>query len=144
MVTSSFCSLSMSARMSEIIDRARQRRAKAGKVRAAVHRVDGVGERENIFGVAVVVLQRDFDFDRVFLAFHVDRRIVQHLLALVQVLDEFGDAAGKAELGRFVAALVGQRDFQALVQEGQLAQALRQNVVAVFMVFENRRDRDET
>ena len=123
---------------SEIVDRARQRRAEAGKVRPAVHRVDRVGEGKNIFRVAVVVLQRDFDFDRVALAFHVDRRIVQHLLALVQVLDEFGDAAGETELGGFVAALVGQRDFQALVQEGELAQALRQNVVAVFVALENR------
>ena len=90
----------------EIIDRARQRRAETGKVRAAVHGVDRVGERKHIFRVAVVVLQRDFDFDRVALAFHVDRGIVQHLLAFVQMLDEFGDAAGKAEFGRFVAALV--------------------------------------
>ena len=42
-------------------------------MRAAVHGVDGVGKRKNIFRVAVVVLQRDFDFDRVPLAFHVDR-----------------------------------------------------------------------
>ena len=61
----------------EIVDRARERGAEAGKVRAAVHGVDGVGEGENIFGVAVVVLQRDFHFDGVALAFHVDGRIVQ-------------------------------------------------------------------
>ena len=117
----------------EIVDRARQRRAETGEMRAAVHGVDRVGERKNIFRVAVVVLQRDFDFDRVPLAFHVDRGIVQHLLAFVQVLDEFGDAARETELGRFVAALVGERDFQALVQERELAQPLRQNVVAVFV-----------
>ena len=68
--------------------------------------------------VAVVVLQRDFDFDVVALAFHVDGRIVQRVLAAVQMLDEFGDAAGETELGGFFAALVGQRDFQALVQKG--------------------------
>ena len=79
MVTSSFCSLSMFEDGSEIVDRARQRRAEAGKVRPAVHRVDRVGEGKNIFRVAVVVLQRDFDFDRVFLAFHVNGRIVEHL-----------------------------------------------------------------
>ena len=123
----------------EIVDRARQRRAETGEVRSAIHGVDRVGERKHIFRVAVVVLQRDFDFDRVLLAFHVDRRIVQHLLAFVQVLDEFGDAARKAEFGGFVAALVGQRDFQALVQERELAQPLRQNFVAVFVAVENRR-----
>ena len=115
----------------EIVDRARQRGAEAGEVRAAVDGVDGVGERENIFGVAVVVLQRDFDFHVVALAFHVNRRIVQRGLAAVQMLDEFDDAAGEAKFCGFVAALVLQRDLQALVQEGQLAQALRQNVVAV-------------
>ena len=103
-------------------------------MRAAVHGVDGVGEGKNIFRVAVVVLQRDFDFDGVVLAFHVDRRIVQDPLAFVQMLDEFGDAAGEAEFGGLVAALVVERDFQALVQEGEFAQALRQNFVAVFMV----------
>ena len=57
----------------EIVDRARQRGAEAGKVRAAVHGVDGVGEGKNVFRVAVVVLQRDFHFDVVALAFDVDR-----------------------------------------------------------------------
>ncbi len=100
-------------------------------MRAAIHGVDGVGEGEDIFGVAVVILQRDFDFHVFALALHVDGRIVQDLLAAVQMLHEFDDAAGKAELGGFVAALVLQRDLQALVEEGQLAEALRQDVVAV-------------
>ena len=86
-------------RIREVVDGAGQRGAEPGKVRAAVDGVDGVGEGENIFGVAVVVLQRDLHFDLVALAFHVDRRIVQHVLAPVQVLHEFGDAAGEAELG---------------------------------------------
>jgi len=59
---------------------------------------------------------------------------VQNLLALVQVLDELGDAARESKLGRFIAALIGERDFQALVEKRKLAQALRQNVVAVFVV----------
>ena len=54
---------------------------------------------KTIFGVAVVVLQGDFDIHLLALAFHVDRRIVKHALAAVQVLDEFSDAAGEAELG---------------------------------------------
>ena len=41
-----------------VVDGAGQRRAEAGKVRAAVHRVDVVGEAENRFRVGVVVLQR--------------------------------------------------------------------------------------
>ena len=82
-----------------IVDRARQRGAKPGKMRAAVHGVDGVGEGENVFGVAVVVLQRDFHFHRVALAFDVNRRIVERALAAVQMLDEFRDAAGEPKFG---------------------------------------------
>ena len=55
------------------------------------------------------------------------------------MLDEFGDAAGVAEFGALGlaglgigGALVGQRDFEALVEEGELAQTLGQRVVVVF------------
>ena len=57
-------------------------------------------------------------------------------LAPVEVLDELGDAAGVAELralgfaGLGVGgALVGERDLQAFVEEGHLAQALGEGVV---------------
>ena len=99
-------------------------------MRAAIDGVDGVGEGENIFAVGVVVLQRDFDFDRAALSFDVDRGIVKRGLAAVEMLDEFGDAAGKAKLGGFFGAFVGERDFQAFVQEGQFAQALGERVEA--------------
>ena len=90
-------------------------------------------------GVGVVVLQADLHRDAVFLGFHVDGLVVQHLLAAVQVLDELRDAAvvlelrllGLARLG-IGRALVGERDQQALVQEGEFAQALRQRVEVVF------------
>ena len=127
-----------------VVDGAGQRGAEAGQVRAAVHRVDVVGEAEHRLGVAVVVLQRDFHGDAVALGFHVDRLVVQHALAAVQVLDELGDAAVVLELGalglaglRIGGALVGQRDQQALVEERHLAQALRQRVVVVFGDGEN-------
>ncbi len=84
-------------------------------MRAAIDGVDRVGKCKNVFRVAVVILQGDFDFDGVFFAFHVHRRIVQHLLALVQMLDEFGDAARKSKFGGFIAAFIGERDFQAFV-----------------------------
>ena len=76
-------------------------------------------------------MQRDLQCHSVALGFHVNGLIVQHLLAAVQMLDEFRDAAGVFE---FVAlglsslgvggALIGERDEQTLVQKGQLAQAL--------------------
>ena len=115
----------------KIINRARQCRAKPGKVRAAIHRINRVREGKNIFRVAVVILQRDFHFHLVALAFDIDRRIVQHLLAAVEVLDEFRDTSGKAELRGFVAALIGKRDLQTLIEERELAQPLRQQVVAI-------------
>ena len=41
---------------SEIVDRPRKRRAEPGKMRAAVHGIDGVREREHVFAIGVVVL----------------------------------------------------------------------------------------
>ena len=64
---------------------------------------------------------------------------MQHALATIQVLDEFGDPAVVLELGAFGlarllvgGALVGEGDEQPLVQESHLAQALGQRVVVVF------------
>ncbi len=46
--------------LAEGVDGARQRGAEAAEVRAAIDGVDVVGEAEDVFGVAVVVLQRHF------------------------------------------------------------------------------------
>ena len=90
----------------------------------------------DVLRVGVVVLQRHFHAEdaavgQLALGLEVDRLFVQHLLALVEMLDEFGDAAGVQELGGLlrVDALVGEGDFQALVEERQLAQAVGQGVV---------------
>src|SRR5690348_2396864 len=111
-----------------IVDGARERGAEAGKMRAAVNGVDGVGKAKNIFRVAVVVLQRDFHFDSVALAFDVNGGIVEDGFAAIEMLDEFGDAAGEAKFRFFAVALVLESDFEAFVQEGQFAQALRKRV----------------
>ncbi len=99
-----------SRRRREVVDRARQRRAKPGQVRPAVHRVDRVGKGENVFAVRVVVLQRDFDLHVPALSFHEDGRIVQRRFAAVDVLNKFRDAAGEAELGVFLRAFVAECD----------------------------------
>jgi hypothetical protein len=112
------------------VDRARQRRAEAGEVRAAFVRVDVVGERVDRLGVAVVPLQRDLDVDAVLLAVHVDRLVVDGRLVLVQVLDERDDAAFVVELVALAVALVVERDRDAAVQERELAQPLRERVEA--------------
>ena len=118
------------------VDGAGERCAKTRKMRAAIDRVDVVGEAEDRLRVAVVVLQRDLDLDVVARGLHHDRLVVQNLLAAVEVLDELGNAAGILELSAagfaglgVGGALVGERDFQALVQEGHLAQSLGQRVV---------------
>ena len=48
-----------------LIDRPRQRGAKAGQMRSAVWIRDGVGEAKNLIVVAVVVLQNAIDKDLV-------------------------------------------------------------------------------
>src|SRR3984957_8786718 len=121
----------------EIVDRARKRRAEPGKMRAAVDGIDGVGKGENIFAVGVVVLQGDFDFYRAAFPFNVDGRIVQRGFSAIKMLDEFGDAPGKAEFGAFFAALIGQRNFQAFVEKGQLAKTLRQSIETIDRLVEN-------
>ena len=60
-----------------VVERARQRGAEAGDVRAAVDRVDVVGEGEDVLGVAVVVLERDLDRGRALLPLDVDRPVVE-------------------------------------------------------------------
>jgi hypothetical protein len=115
-----------------VVDRARERRTEAGEVRAAVDRIDRIGEGENVFGVGVVILQRDFHFHLIALAFHVNRRVVENAFAAVQMLHKFGDAAGEAEFGLLVGAtLIFERDLQALVEEGEFAKTLGERVKTI-------------
>ena len=51
--------------LADEVDGAGERGAEAGEMRAAVDGIDVVGEAEDGFGVAVVVLERDVDFDAV-------------------------------------------------------------------------------
>ncbi len=95
-------------------------------------------KREDGLRVGVVVLERDLHDERALLGFHVDGLFVQHLLALVEVLDEPGDAVVVLEALAFEfaglgvgSALVGEGDLDPLVQEGELAEALRERVVVV-------------
>ena len=92
-------------------------------MRAAVHRVDVVGEAENGFRIGIVVLQGHFDLhltQRVRAAnpLETDRLVVQDALALAQVFDKLGDAALIAEVMSFVRTLVPELNLQAPVQEG--------------------------
>ena len=55
------------------------------------------------------------------------------------MLDEFGDAAGEAELRLLAAALVIESDLQAFIEEGELAKTLGERVEAKCGRGENRR-----
>ena len=108
------------------VERARERRAEARHVRAALVRVDVVGEREDGLLVGGVPLQRHLDGALVALALEEDDLLLDRVLVLVEVGDEVLDAALVVELGgaRALAALVGDRDPQAAGEERGLAQAL--------------------
>ena len=73
------------------VDGPGESRAEAGQVSAAINRVDVVGERIDLFVIAVVVLNRDFDRKRVTNLFKIYRFVVQYALILIEMLDEFRD-----------------------------------------------------
>ena len=94
-------------------------------MRAALVRVDVVGERVDRLLVGGVPLHRDLDRALVALGLEEDDLLLDGLLVLVEVADEVLDAAVVVELGLgALGALVGQRDPQPAGQERGLAQAL--------------------
>ncbi len=122
-----------------LADHARHRRAQAGQVRAAITLRDVVGETEDLLVVAVVPLHGHFDANlgagdaAVGLgrarARGVEGRGVQHLLGAVDEFHKALDATGTREVIFLAGALVDQADAHAVVQEGQFAQALGQDLV---------------
>src|SRR5881409_63760 len=102
----------------------RVRAARNPEVGAALVRVDVVDEAEGVVVVTVVVLDRALDLDSLPLGLERDRFRVQRLAVAEQVLHELGEPALVDErlfLQRALA-LVLERDGEALVQEGELAQ----------------------
>ena len=84
-----------------IVDRPGHSGVEALQVGAAVRRGDVVGEGIDVLRVGVVILHGHFDQDAVLDAFGVDRFREQHLLVLVQELDELPQAALAPRTGRF-------------------------------------------
>ena len=114
-------------------------------MRAAFLGIDVVDEAVYIFLIAVVVLHRDLD-DRIVLdPIEVDRLLVDRLLLAVEVGNEGADAALKMErLAAFLlAALIHERDRNAVVEEGEFAQAVLQRLKAVRGNGEDLRIRNE-
>ena len=120
-----------------VVQRARQRGLETDQVRSAFVRVDVVGEGEDLFLIAVVVLHGDLKIDAVANALKVNHLVVQRRLVLVEMLDKRNDAAGVMKLVFLLGALVFDRDQQSLVQKCEFAQALRKRVETEFGGFEN-------
>ena len=106
--------------LSELVSAAR----KPVTWRAAVGRVDVVGEGEDVLGVRVVVLEGDLDGRAALAPLDVDRPGVEDFLVPVQVPDERLEAALEVERALAIVPLVDERDPDALRQVGGLAQAL--------------------
>ena len=117
---------------SPVVERARECRTEAGHVAPAIGRVDVVGEGEHVFGVRLVVLERDLDRGGALLALDVDRAAVQGFLVPVQVAHERLEATLEVEGPFTIDPLVDQGDPDALGEVGGLAQPLADRLERVF------------
>ena len=108
-----------------LVQRACEGTLEPREVRAALVRVDVVGEREDRLDVRRVPLHRDLDRTFLGLVLEVDDALVDRLLGLVDVGDEVTDPAVVLELVAFaLGALVDEDDLETAGQECRLAQAL--------------------
>ena len=121
------------------LERARQRPAETGQVRAALDGVDVVHVGVDVFRKAVVVLHGHLHGNAVLFGVDVDDVFGQRRApVLVEVLDELLEPFDRvehfaAEVPVFVPfAPVGDAEPDALVEVGQLAEPGRQDVVTVF------------
>ncbi len=80
------------------VDRFGQCRLKADEMRAAFDGMDVVDISKNIFVVAIIVLQGNFDRHALAFALEVDRLVHDRLACFVKILDELRDAALKLKL----------------------------------------------
>ena len=80
-----------------LVDRARERRAEAAEVRAALDGVDVVAVAVLVLRVGVGVLHADLALDPILRAAEEDDRWMHGRLVLVEIADELGDAALEKE-----------------------------------------------
>lgn len=127
-----------------VVQVTRQRRTETGQVGAAVTLRDVVGEAEQVLVEAVVPLQGDFHTHAVLFTLDVEVEYLVHRgLVGVQVLDEGLQTAFVLEQLLLAGTLVAQQDANAGVEEGQLADALGQDVPTEVDVAEGLRGRLE-
>ena len=128
----------------EVVRRPRQSDLESREMRAALLSVDIVDKAVDILHVAVVVLHGDFHNGIILDTIEVDRRRMNDFLLAVQMLDEGADAALiEVRLLAPLAALVHEADRDALIQKGQLAQAMLQGIEAILRHREDLRVGDE-
>ena len=110
--------------MGVVVHNAGQRRAEAGKVGAAVYRIDAVSEAENGLAVAVIILDGHLDNGAVHRLGNINRHRVAHDAVPVKVADEAGDAALEVKRLLQVFSLIDESYLQAFIEISYLAQAL--------------------
>ena len=126
------------------LQRTRQTTTEACQVRTPFDGVDVVDVAVHILVVRGVVSHRDFDRDTLLLGDDVDDILDEVLLGAVDVLDELLKpllrVVGLGEgYTRFVAlALIGQREGDTCVEEGELAQTSSQDLELVLRAGEDR------
>ena len=109
-------------------------------MRTAVHRVDVVGERDDVFVVAVVVLQRHLGDGIAVVGRDVDHIRMQHLIA-ARLVHEIHKRGNTALVAIFLfddvvgIAAVVQPDAQPRVEERLLAQPFLQHIKFIFGGF---------
>src|SRR5581483_6033827 len=123
-----------------VVQGARERAAEACQVRAALVRVDVVGERVDRLLVGRVPLHRDLDAADVDLVLPLeeDDVLVDRVLGFVDVADEVPDAPLVVELDAVApGALVDQADQQPPREERRLAETLAKRLEAVLALVED-------
>ena len=125
-------------RVGVVIDGPRERRLEPDQMGPALAGIDVVGKGIEILGVGVVVLDGDFQGEIRLFDLHKDR-LMEGRLGSVQMLHKGHDAALVPEALFLFLPLTGipERDAQPLVEEGQLAQTLRQDVETEVDRFED-------
>ena len=121
------------------VEHARERGLEAGLVHTALGGVDVVGKGENVFLIAVVILQGDLGVGIAPGAAHVNDAGVQRVLGLIEEGDELADAALVAHLVALLLPLaqVDGADAQARVEEGLLAHTGVEDIVGVDRILEH-------
>ena len=117
--------------LGDLVDYARERRLEPREVGPARVGVDVVDEREDVLGVAGIVLQCNVDLYLVFVRGERDRIGMERLAAPAQMLHElFETVAVKEDLFlRFITPFVTDREGHAAVQECQFPETACDRVV---------------